>query len=124
VLRHDSAIGLGNLGPTIEAHGYEIVTVDAPHTDVAALDPLAPDLVVVLAGDEAAYETDRYPYLADEIHEDWLREWGDELPEYGLSREQLRQERTSYGPRAQAASAALLGEYLVGLEARTAARAS
>ena len=234
VLRHDSAIGLGNLGPTLEAHGYAIVTVDAPHTDVAALDPLAPDLVVVLGGDEAAYETDRYPYLADEIrllaaridaeapifgvclgaqllaktlgaavrrgprkevgwltveptaagatspvrhfagvptvqwhgdtfdlpegverlatspqyenqafgrgewllavqfhpevtdeiHEDWLREWGDELPEYGLDRERLREERATYGPRAQAASAALLGEYLSGLGARTAARAS
>lgn len=228
VLRHDSAIGLGNLGPTLEAHGYEIVTVDAPTSDVAALDALAPDLVVVLGGDEAAYETDRYPYLADEItllqarieaeapifgvclgaqllakslgaevrkgprkevgwlevepteagvaspvrhfagvptvqwhgdtfelpegverlatsrqyenqafargewllavqfhpevtdeiHEEWLRQWGDELPESGLTREQLREERASYGPRAQAASAALLGEYLVGLEAR------
>ena len=228
VLRHDSAIGLGNLGPTLEAHGYEIVTVDAPSTDVAALDALAPDLVVVLGGDEAAYETDRYPYLADEIallssrvdaeapvfgvclgaqllaktlgadvrrgprkevgwleveptaagaaspvrhfagvptvqwhgdtfdlpegvdllatsgqyehqafargewllavqfhpevtddiHEDWLREWGDELPEYGLSRELLREQRAVYGPRAQAASAALFGEYLAGIEAR------
>ncbi|HET8779914.1 MAG TPA: glutamine amidotransferase [Agromyces sp.] len=228
VLRHDSAIGLGNLGPTLEAHGYEIVTVDAPHTDVAALDALAPDLVVVLGGDEGAYETDRYPYLADEIdllraridaeapifgvclgaqllaktlgadvrkgprkevgwltveptqagadspvrhfagvptvqwhgdtfdlpddvellassaqyenqafargdwllavqfhpevtdeiHEDWLQQWGDELPECGLSSERLREERASFGPRAQAASAALLGEYLDGLAAR------
>ncbi len=230
VLRHDSAIGLGNLGPTLEAHGYEIVTVDAPTSDVAALDALAPDLVVVLGGDEGAYETDRYPYLADEIallqtrieaeapifgvclgaqllakslgaevrkgptkevgwlevepttagaaspvrhfagvptvqwhgdtfelpegverlatsaqyenqafargewllavqfhpevtdeiHEDWLREWGDELAEFGLTREQLREERESYGPRAQAASAALLGEYLEGIAARRA----
>ena len=228
VLRHDSAIGLGNLGPTLEAHGYQVVTVDAPHSDVAALDPLAADLVVVLGGDEGAYETDRYPYLADEIellraridakapifgvclgaqllaktlgadvrkgprkevgwltvepteagaaspvrhfacvptvqwhgdtfdlpddvellassgqyenqafakgdwllavqfhpevtdeiHEDWLRQWGDELPEYGLSSEQLREERASFGPRAHAASAALLGEYLEGLAAR------
>lgn len=231
VLRHDSAIGLGNLGPTLEAHGYEVVTVDAPSTDVSALDALAPDLVVVLGGDEAAYETDRYPYLADEIrlletrvaaeapvfgvclgaqllaktlgarvyqgprkevgwleveptaagadspvrhfagvptvqwhgdsfelpegvehlatspqyenqafgigewllavqfhpevtdeiHEEWLREWGDELPEYGLSRERLRDERAAYGPAANAASAALLGEYLEGLTAREAA---
>ena len=230
VLRHDSAIGLGNLAPTLAAHGYEIVTVDAPHADVSSLDPLAPDLLVVLGGDEAAYETDRYPYLADEIallsarvdaeapvfgvclgaqllaktlgadvrrgprkevgwltieptaagasspvrhfagvptvqwhgdtfdlpegverlatspqyenqafgrgewllavqfhpevtdeiHEDWLREWGDELPEYGLSRERLREERASYGPGAQAASAALLGDFLAGLEAREA----
>jgi GMP synthase (glutamine-hydrolysing) len=228
VLRHDSAIGLGNLGPTLDAHGYEVVTVDAPSTDVSALDALEPDLVVVLGGDEAAYQTDRYPYLADEIrllesrvaaeapvfgvclgaqllaktlgarvyqgprkevgwleveptaagadspvrhfagvptvqwhgdsfelpegverlasspqyenqafrigewllavqfhpevtdeiHEEWLREWGDELPEYGLTREQLREQRGSYGPAANAASAALLGEYLDGLAAR------
>ncbi|MBM7832048.1 GMP synthase (glutamine-hydrolyzing) [Agromyces cerinus] len=230
VLRHDSAIGLGNLGPTLEAHGYEIVTVDAPSTDVSALDALAPDLVVVLGGDEGAYEIDRYPYLADEIallrtridaeapifgvclgaqllasslgaevfkgpkkevgwltvepteaganspvrhfagvptvqwhgdtfelpagverlassgayenqafakgewllavqfhpevtdeiHEEWLREWGDELPDYGLSREQLREERASFGPLAQEASARLLGDYLEGLAARVA----
>ena len=228
VLRHDSAIGLGNLEPTLAAHGYEIVTVDAPHTDVSSLDPLAPDLVVVLGGDEAAYETDRYSYLVDEIallaaridaeapifgvclgaqllaktlgadvrkgprkevgwldvelteagasspvrhfagvrtvqwhgdtfdlpegvarlasseqyanqafargdwllavqfhpevddaiHEEWLALWGDELPEYGLSAEQLRAERAWQGPRANAASAALLSEYLDGLEAR------
>lgn len=228
VLRHDSVIGLGNLGPTLEAHGYEIVTVDAPTTDVAALDALAPDLVVVLGGEEGAYETDRFPYLADEIallrtriaaeapifgvclgaqllasslgaevfagpkkevgwlivepseagaaspvrhfagvptvqwhgdtfelpagverlasssayenqsfsrgdwllavqfhpevtdemHEDWLHEWGDELPEFGLSREGLRAERASFGPLAQEASARLLGEYLDGLAAR------
>ena len=61
-----------------------------------------------------------HPEVDDAIHEDWLREWGDELPEYGLSRERLREERASYGPRAQAASAALLGEYLEGLEARAA----
>ncbi|WP_173922757.1 gamma-glutamyl-gamma-aminobutyrate hydrolase family protein [Agromyces sp. Marseille-P2726] len=232
VLRHDSAIGLGNLGPTLEAHGYEIVIVDAPQADVTALDPLEPDLVVVLGGDEGAYETDRYPYLADEIellrarieaerpifgvclgaqllaktlgadvrkgprkevgwltvdpteagsnspvrhfagvptvqwhgdtfdlpdgvvrlatsgqyenqafaidewllavqfhpevtdeiHEDWLRQWGYELPEYGLTVERLREQRATYGPRAQAASAALLGEYLDGLESGRTSR--
>ncbi|MFF2370554.1 gamma-glutamyl-gamma-aminobutyrate hydrolase family protein [Agromyces sp. NPDC058110] len=230
VLRHDSSIGLGNLGPTLEAHGYDVSTVDAPVTDVAALDPLAADLVVVLGGEEGAYETDRYPYLADElgllrariaaeapvfgvclgaqllasalgarvyrgerkevgwlevspteagvdspvrhfagvptvqwhgdtfdlpegverlagspqyenqayrrgdwllavqfhpevtteIHEDWLAAWGDELPGYGLSSERLRAERESFGAPAEAASAALLGEYLDGLEARVA----
>ncbi|GAA1954812.1 glutamine amidotransferase-related protein [Agromyces allii] len=228
VLRHDFAIGLGNLGPTLAAHGYDVATIDAPVTDVAALDPLAADLVVVLGGEEGAYETDRYPYLADElrllqarieaeapifgvclgaqllaaalgarvypgerkevgwlevapteagadspvrhfagvptvqwhgdtfdlpegverlaespqyenqafrrdewllavqfhpevtteIHEEWLDAWGDELPAYGLSTERLREERASYGAPAEAASAALLGEYLAGLEAR------
>ncbi|KQM82272.1 glutamine amidotransferase [Agromyces sp. Leaf222] len=233
VLRHDSAIGLGNLGPTLEAHGYEVVTIDAPVTDVAALDPLAADLVVVLGGEEGAYETDRYPYLADElrllrtrieaeapifgvclgaqmlaaalganvypgerkevgwlevtptaagsdspvrhfagvpavqwhgdtfdlpegverlassdqyanqafrrgewllavqfhpevtarIHEDWLTAWGDELPAYGLTSAQLRAERAHLGPRAEAASAALLGDYLDGIESRAEAAA-
>jgi GMP synthase (glutamine-hydrolysing) len=228
VLRHGAAIGLGNLRPTLESYGYEIVTVDTPVHDVAALDPLAPDLVVVLGGEEGAYETHRFPYLADEIdllaarveaeapvfgvclgaqllaktlgadvrrgprkevgwlevqpteagaasplrhfagvptvqwhgdtfdlpegverlassaqyenqafargdwllavqfhpevdddiHDDWLRLWGHELPEYGVSAEQLRGERAWHGPRAQAASAALLSEYLDGLEAR------
>jgi GMP synthase (glutamine-hydrolysing) len=228
VLRHDSTIGLGNLGPTLEAHGYEIVTVDAPSTDVSELDALAPDLVVVLGGEEGAYETDLYPYLADEIellrtridaqapifgvclgaqllaktlgaraykgerkevgwltvepteagidspvrhfagvpavqwhgdtfdlpegverlagsaqyenqafargdwllavqfhpevddaiHEDWLNAWGDELPEYGLTAEQLRAQRAEHGPQMQAASARLLGDYLEGLERR------
>jgi GMP synthase (glutamine-hydrolysing) len=230
ILRHDSAIGLGNLGPVLEEHGYDLVTVDAPHADVAALDALAPDVVVVLGGDEGAYETDTYPYLADEIallreriaaeapifgvclgaqllaaaldapvyqgprkevgwlgvdvtevgasspvrhargirfvqwhgdtfdlpegverlasspayenqafargdwllavqfhpevtseiHEDWLREWGDELPEYGLTVEQLRAERASCGPLAEAASRSILAEYLERLEPRRA----
>jgi GMP synthase (glutamine-hydrolysing) len=233
VLRHDSTIGLGNLGPTLEAHGYEIITVDAPSTDVSGLDALAPDLVVVLGGEEGAYETDLYPYLADEIellrtridaeapifgvclgaqllaktlgaraykgerkevgwltvepteagidspvrhfagvpavqwhgdtfdlpegverlaasaqyenqafargdwllavqfhpevddaiHEDWLNAWGDELPEYGLTAEQLRAQRAEYGPQMQAASARLLGEYLDGLARRAEAAA-
>ena len=59
-----------------------------------------------------------HPEVTDEIHEEWLREWGDELPEYGLSRERLREERASFGPLAEAASAQLLGEYLDGLGAR------
>jgi GMP synthase (glutamine-hydrolysing) len=233
VLRHDSTIGLGNLAPTLQAHGYEIVAVDTPSTDVSALDALAPDLVVVLGGEEGAYETDLYPYLADEIellrtridaeapifgvclgaqllaktlgaraykgerkevgwltvepteagidspvrhfagvptvqwhgdtfdlpegverlagsaqyenqafargdwllavqfhpevddaiHEDWLTAWGDELPEYGLTSDQLRAQRAEYGPPMQAASARLLGEYLEGLARRGASAA-
>ena len=38
VLRHDSAIGLGNLGPALEEHGYEVVTVDAPQVFNASTD--------------------------------------------------------------------------------------
>ena len=236
VLRHDSAIGLGNLGPVLEANGYEIETVDTPTADVSAVDPLAADLVVVLGGDEAVYATDRYPYLADEIallrdriaaeapvfgvclgaqllavslggrafkgdrkevgwltvdateadaasplrnftgvptvqwhgdtfdlpddagvvrlasspqyenqafakgdwllavqfhpevddaiHDEWLDAWGDELPEHGTSRDELRAGHAAHGRRAQEASALLFGEYLEGLDARAAAPAA
>ena len=61
-----------------------------------------------------------HPEVTSEIHEDWLREWGDELPEYGLTVEQLRAERTSCGPLAETASRSILGEYLDGLELRRA----
>lgn len=231
VLRHDSAIGLGNLGPVLEGRGYEVVTVDAPHEDVTAIDALAPDLLVVLGGDEAAYETDRYPYVGQEIellrqriaaeapifgvclgaqmlaaalggrayrgprkevgwlgvdvsdagegspvrhargirfvqwhgdtfdlpggaellasspeyanqafrvadwllavqfhpevtpaiHEDWLAAWGDELPEYGLTVERMRELQVECGPAAETASSAILGEFLDGIAAQSAA---
>ncbi|WP_394554222.1 gamma-glutamyl-gamma-aminobutyrate hydrolase family protein [Agromyces sp. MMS24-JH15] len=227
VLRHDPAIGLGNLGPTLVEHGYEVVTVDTPATDVSALDALAPDLVVVLGGDEGAYEGDLHPYIAaeiaylrarvaaeapvfgvclgaqllaealgsraypgprkevgflevtpseagerspvrhmrgvpvvqwhgdtfdlpegatllasspqypnqayaigdwllavqfhpeltDDMHEDWVVRWGDELPEYGHTRDSLRADRARYSAPMQDASRRLLGEYLSGLAA-------
>ncbi|WP_430647996.1 glutamine amidotransferase-related protein [Agromyces sp. GXS1127] len=228
VLRHDSTIGLGNLGPTLEAHGYEIRFLDAPSEDVTAIDPLAPDLVVVLGGDEGVYQADRYPYLADEIdllrariaaeapifgvclgaqllaaalgadvyrgprkevgwlgveltdageaspvrhaagvrfvqwhgdtfdlpddverlagspqyanqafrrgdwllavqfhpevtpeiHADWLAAWGDELPEYGLTVDRMRELQAACGPAAEAASAAILGDFVGGIARR------
>ncbi|GLI26886.1 GMP synthase [Agromyces rhizosphaerae] len=228
VVRHDTAIGLGNLGPVLERRGYRIEFADAPTGAVAGVDPLAHDLVLVLGGDESAYALDAYPYLADEvallqarvaaeapvlgvclgaqllaqamggrayrgpakevgwlevrptaagahspvrhvagvpvvqwhgdtfdlpegvtrlagspqypnqafgrgdwllavqfhpevteeIHEDWLALWGDELPGYGLSVTQLRAERAEYGERMQRASAALLEDYLDRIEAR------
>ncbi|WP_395244553.1 glutamine amidotransferase [Agromyces sp. MMS24-K17] len=231
VLRHDAGIGLGNLEPTLVEHGYEVRVVDTPATDVPSLDALAPDLVVVLGGDEGAYEGDVHAYIADEIaflrervaaerpvfgvclgaqllaaamdapvrkgprkevgylevvpteagdrspvrhfrgvpvvqwhgdtfdlpegvthlassaqygnqafsrgdwllavqfhpeltddmHEDWVQRWGDELPEYGHTRDSLRADRARYSPQMQDASRRLLGEYLEGLAHSTAA---
>ena len=51
-----------------------------------------------------------HPEVDDAIHEDWLDAWGDELPEYGLDREQLRAQRDRVRAAMQAASARLLGD--------------
>ncbi|MET0726623.1 MAG: gamma-glutamyl-gamma-aminobutyrate hydrolase family protein [Leifsonia sp.] len=71
VLRHDHGIGLGNLEPVLIENGYTIEFVDTPSADLAAIDIVAPDLLVVLGGDEGAYEGDIHPYIDTEI--DMLR---------------------------------------------------
>ncbi|MET0725445.1 MAG: gamma-glutamyl-gamma-aminobutyrate hydrolase family protein [Leifsonia sp.] len=233
VLRHDPAIGLGNLEPVLAERGYEVRIIDTPTTDVTTIDPTDADLVVVLGGDEGAYEGHLHPYiddeidflrerieacapifgvclgaqmlaaslggrafkgpakevgyltvqptaagerspvrhmrdvpvvqwhgdtfelpdgaathlassaqygnqafaidewllavqfhpeLTDEMHEDWVVRWGDELPEYGHTRDSLRADRARHSERMQEASRALFGEYLDNLEARSALR--
>ncbi|TFV98048.1 glutamine amidotransferase-related protein [Leifsonia flava] len=67
VLRHDAGIGLGNLGPVLVEHGYEVQIVDTPAADLSAIDPSAADLVVVLGGDEGAYEGAVHPFIDAEI---------------------------------------------------------
>ncbi|THG33647.1 glutamine amidotransferase, partial [Glaciibacter flavus] len=52
VLRHDPAIGLGNLEQTLVDNGYSISVVDASLKNLAGIDPAAADLLVVLGGEE------------------------------------------------------------------------
>ncbi|WP_348790081.1 gamma-glutamyl-gamma-aminobutyrate hydrolase family protein [Leifsonia sp. NPDC080035] len=84
VLQHDPSIHLGNIGPTLQEHGYElrVVQVGTPE-DIAAIDPREADLVVVLGGEMGAYQTDEFPFLAAE--QDLLRARLDaELPTLGV----------------------------------------
>lgn len=84
VLQHDPTIHLGNIGPTLEEHGYElrVVEVRTPE-DVAAVDPTDADLVVVLGGEMGAYQTDEFPFL--EAEKQLLRERLDaERPTLGV----------------------------------------
>lgn len=67
VFQHDDDITLGNLEPVLLEHGYDIHIVDVVANDVTALDPTDGDLVVVLGGEKAAYETEKYPHLVDEM---------------------------------------------------------
>ncbi len=83
VIQHDPTIHLGNIGPVLSEHGYQIRVVDVHREDVAELDPLAADLVVVLGGEMGAYETEEHPFLIAE--QDLLRERiGAELPTLGV----------------------------------------
>ena len=60
---------LGNLEPVLQTYGFAITTLHLPQDQdkLAKQDPLAPDLVVILGGPMGAYETEKHPFLEDEI---------------------------------------------------------
>lgn len=66
-LRHVAFEDLGLLGALLADRGHTVDYVEAPLTDLATIDALTPDLVVVLGGPIGVYETDTYPFLAPEI---------------------------------------------------------
>ena len=67
VLRHDATIGLGNLEPVLVERGYDLRIVDAVADDLAAVDPVDADVVIVLGGQMGAYERAEHPFLDGEI---------------------------------------------------------
>src|SRR4029077_10370611 len=67
-IRHVHFEDLGSLEQALERAGYKIRYVDCAVDDIAALDPVAPDLVVVLGGPIGAYEDDLYPSLKHELN--------------------------------------------------------
>lgn len=67
VFRHLAFEDLGAFAPVIEGAGYEIRYYDIGVDPFGAVDPLSPDLLVVLGGPIGAYEDDAYPFLTDEI---------------------------------------------------------
>jgi len=66
-IRHVNFEDLGSLEPALKAVGYQISYADAGIDDLAAIEALAPDLLVVLGGPIGAYEEDLYPTVKDEI---------------------------------------------------------
>jgi len=66
-IRHVAFEDLGLLRPLLGARDYDVRCHDAG-TEAFATDALlAPDLVIVLGGPIAVYETEAYPFIADEI---------------------------------------------------------
>lgn len=66
-IRHIGFEDLGSFeGPLREA-GYDIEYVDIAERDPGLLDPLGPDLLVVLGGPIGVYDHDAYPIVSSEI---------------------------------------------------------
>ncbi len=57
---------LGILAPLLAERGFAIQHVDAPRDALGQIDPAAPDILIVLGGPIGVYETDSYPFLAQE----------------------------------------------------------
>lgn len=66
-IRHVAFEDLGSFAPLLERAGYAIQYLEAGIDRLDALDPLAPDLLVVLGGPLGAYEEDIYPFLRAEL---------------------------------------------------------
>jgi len=66
-IRHLHFEDLGSLELSLREAGYQIRYADAGLVDLASLDALTPELVVVLGGPIGAYEDELYPMLKDEV---------------------------------------------------------
>lgn len=66
-IRHVAFEDLGSFTAVFEAHGFQVSYRDAALDDLGSIDPLGPDVLVVLGGPIGAYEDDLYPSLRDEL---------------------------------------------------------
>src|SRR5271166_1735480 len=66
-IRHVPFEDLGTFESVLAAKGFQLSYADCCVDDIASMDPVAPDLLVVLGGPIGAYEDDIYPALRDEL---------------------------------------------------------
>jgi GMP synthase (glutamine-hydrolysing) len=66
-IRHVGFEDLGSLAGVLEVHDYHIQYREAGLDDLAALDPLASDLLVILGGPLGVHQAADYPFLASEV---------------------------------------------------------
>lgn len=65
-IRHVHFEGVGSLGPVLEEQGYSLTYLDIGRDEIGSLDPLRPELLIVLGAPVGVYEEDAYPFLATE----------------------------------------------------------
>ncbi len=66
-IRHVHFEDLGSLEGVFRDHGYAIQYHQAGTDDLRVIDPISPDMIAVLGGPIGVYETDAYPFIADEL---------------------------------------------------------
>lgn len=65
-IRHVPFEDLGTLSATLHQWNYQVTYLEAGLDRLDTLDPLAPDILVVLGGPIGAYDTEDYPFLNQE----------------------------------------------------------
>lgn len=70
-LRHVAFEDLGSFEAVLAAAGYKVHYYDIGVHELWTLEPVKTELVIVLGGPIGVYETDAYPFLAEEL--DFLR---------------------------------------------------
>lgn len=68
VIRHLAFEDLGSFAPALQAKDIEINYIEAGFDDLAQLDVLSDELLVVLGGPISVNDVDMFPFLATEIH--------------------------------------------------------
>ena len=66
-IRHVHFEDLGVFDGVLRRRGYAISYCEAGIEDIGGLDPVSPDLIVVLGGPIGAYEDTAYPFLGQEL---------------------------------------------------------
>jgi GMP synthase (glutamine-hydrolysing) len=67
VIRHVHFEDLGAFAAVLRRHGYDLRFCDVGIDNVGEVDPLAPDLIVVLGGPIGVSDEPAYPFLRDEL---------------------------------------------------------
>lgn len=67
IIRHVAFEDLGTLEPVLREEGFMLEFREAGLHDLAAIDPLGPDLLIVLGGPIGVYDQAEYPFLRDAI---------------------------------------------------------
>lgn len=67
ILTHVQAEGSCMLGRTLNERGLNVKTLNVPRIDMREIDPLRPDLLVVMGGPIGVYQVADYPFIAHEI---------------------------------------------------------